>query len=189
VQALRSGECAVALAGGVNLTLTGGRFSASEKVGLLSPNGVGYAFDANADGFVRGEGAAAILLKPLARALADGDTIRAVIKGSAVHHGGRGESLLDPGTRGQIEAIRKAYAAAGIAPETVSYFETQGSGTAMGDARDLKIFEQAAEGSSAGECWLGCLAEHRASGSRRGYCISSESGSLWATACNPESRT
>ena len=138
VRALRGGECDLALAGGVGVTLTPGLFVAFMESGMLSPSGRCATFDNQADGYVRGEGAGAVLLKPLAHAVADGDHVHAVIRGSAVNHGGRAASLTAPNPRAQAEVLAAAYADARIEPATVSYFETHGTGTKLGDPIEIE---------------------------------------------------
>src|SRR5262249_44875627 len=101
--ALRQGECEVALTGGISLLLTPKRFIWYGKAGILSPTGTLRAFDENADGTVRGEGAGFVLLKPLAKAVADGSRIIGIIKGSAVNHGGKGYTLTYPSANAQAE--------------------------------------------------------------------------------------
>ncbi|NBH11995.1 polyketide synthase, partial [Amycolatopsis sp. SID8362] len=96
VESLRRGECAVALAGGVHLNLVPENALLAERFGGLSPDGTAHVFDARANGFVRGEGGAAVVLKPLDRALADGDLVHAVILGGAVGNDGGGAGLTAP---------------------------------------------------------------------------------------------
>ncbi|GGP81497.1 SDR family NAD(P)-dependent oxidoreductase [Saccharothrix coeruleofusca] len=131
VEAIRSGRCAMAVAGGVNLLLSVDTFAATQAAGMLSPDGRCKPFSAAADGYVRAEGAAAVLLKPLAAALRDGDAIRGVVLGSAENHGGRAASLTAPNAAAQAEVVRAAMR--GIDPDTVGYVEAHGTGTALGD--------------------------------------------------------
>ncbi|MFH9618319.1 beta-ketoacyl synthase N-terminal-like domain-containing protein, partial [Streptomyces pratensis] len=132
-QSLRSGECEAALAGGVNLNLTFDGTLSVSRFGGLSPDGRCYTFDARANGYVRGEGGGFVLLKPLARAIADGDTIHCVLRGSAVNNDGGGDSLTAPNQAAQEDVLRRAHAAAGIEPADVQYVELHGTGTAVGD--------------------------------------------------------
>ena len=132
-QALRTGEIDGALVGGVNLVLTPDVSIALTQFGGLSPDGRCKAFAASANGFVRGEGAIAIYVKPLARARADGDRIRAVIAGTAVNNDGGGDSLVSPSPSGQEALLTRAYAEARIPPDAVAYVEAHGTGTAVGD--------------------------------------------------------
>ncbi|MEU9964705.1 type I polyketide synthase [Streptomyces malaysiensis] len=132
-QSLRSGECDTALAGGVHLNLAYDGALSAARFGGLSPDGRCFAFDARANGFVRGEGGGLVLLKPLARALADGDRIHGVLRGGAVNNDGGGDTLTTPSRTAQAEVLRQAYAAAGVGPDEVQYVELHGTGTAVGD--------------------------------------------------------
>ncbi|MGW3017910.1 type I polyketide synthase, partial [Streptomyces longwoodensis] len=130
---LRSGESEAALVAGVNLHLLAEGALAEERFGGLSPTGTTYTFDARADGFVRGEGGAACLLKPLDRALADGDRIYGVIRGSAVNNDGATPGLTVPDRQAQERVLREAYRRAGVDPAAVQYVELHGTGTPVGD--------------------------------------------------------
>ncbi|MEU3958107.1 polyketide synthase, partial [Streptomyces achromogenes] len=133
VESLRRGESALALAGGVNLNLTAAREEGAAEFGGLSPDDRCFTFDARANGFVRGEGGAFLVLKPLDRALADGDRVYGVIRGSAVNHDGATPSLTVPSAQAQEHVIREALARAGVRPADVQYVELHGTGTAVGD--------------------------------------------------------
>ncbi|MFI1000543.1 type I polyketide synthase [Streptomyces galbus] len=130
---LRAGESEAALVAGVNLHLLAEGALAEERFGGLSPTGTTYTFDARADGFVRGEGGAACLLKPLSRALADGDRIYGVIRGSAVNNDGATPGLTVPDRQAQERVLREAYRRAGVDPAAVQYVELHGTGTPVGD--------------------------------------------------------
>ncbi|MCX5202696.1 SDR family NAD(P)-dependent oxidoreductase [Streptomyces sp. NBC_00237] len=143
VSALRGGECDQALAGGVNLCWSPKHFVAFSQAGMLSRGGECRAFDQGADGYVRGEGGAVLLLKPLARALADGDPVHAVIKGVATNHGGRTNSLTVTNPAAQASLIEELYAREGIRPETVSYIEAHGPGTPVGDPIEIVALKRA----------------------------------------------
>jgi amino acid adenylation domain-containing protein len=132
-ESLRRGEASLALAGGVNLILDEEITETFAAAGFLSPVGRCKAFDASADGYVRGEGAGVVLLKPLARALADGDPVHAVILGSAVNQDGRSNGLTAPNRDAQEAVLRAAYRRAGVAPGSVDYVEAHGTGTLLGD--------------------------------------------------------
>lgn len=156
-QALRNDECTEALAGGVNALFTPNPFIGFSAATMLSPDGRCKAFDASANGFVRAEGAGAVLLKPLARALEDGDPIHAVILGSATSQDGRTTGISAPSQEGQEAALRAAYAQGGVDPSDVGYVEAHGTGTAVGDP-----IEAAALGAVLGAgrrhgqaCWMG----------------------------------
>ena len=132
-ESLRSGESTLALAGGVNLLLGEESRRATEAFGALSPDGRCFTFDAGANGFVRGEGAGLVVLKPLAAALADGDRVHCVIRGSAVNHDGADGGFTVPNPAAQREVLRLAYERAGLDPTEVDYVELHGTGTPVGD--------------------------------------------------------
>ncbi|MFG2357985.1 SDR family NAD(P)-dependent oxidoreductase [Streptomyces sp. NPDC048521] len=132
-RALAAGECTVALAGGVQLNIAQDGYDVTRALGAISPDGRCYTFDERADGFVRGEGGAVLVLKPLSAALADGDTVHAVIRGSATNNDGGGDSLTAPRQEAQQEVVRLACAAAGVSPADLSYVELHGTGTPLGD--------------------------------------------------------
>ncbi|MEU9478101.1 SDR family NAD(P)-dependent oxidoreductase [Streptomyces sp. NPDC048191] len=132
-ESLRAGESDLAIAGGVNLNLLTDTTVTSSKFGALSPTGRCRTFDAEADGYVRGEGAGLVLLKPLEQAVRDGDRIQCVILGSAVTNDGRTNGLTVPSAEYQAEAVRRAQAAAGLGPSSVQYVELHGTGTRIGD--------------------------------------------------------
>ncbi len=132
-RSLEAGECDVAVVGGVSLNLTPTPYRLLEAAQALSPTGRCRAFGSGADGFVPGEGAAAIVLEPLAAAQAAGDRVLAVVRGSAVNNDGRSLSLMAPNPLLQEAVIADAYRDAGIDAATVSYVEAHGTGTAIGD--------------------------------------------------------
>ena len=133
VRAIERGECDVALAGGVNVCWTAKRFIAFSAAGMLSKEGKCKTFDQSADGYVRGEGAAVLVLKPLAAAVRDGDPIHGVIRGSALNHGGKTSSLTVTNPNSQADLLVTAIREAGIEPQTIGYVETHGTGTSLGD--------------------------------------------------------
>ncbi|MCH0540318.1 SDR family NAD(P)-dependent oxidoreductase [Streptomyces sp. MUM 203J] len=143
VTALRNGDCGLALAGGVNLCWSPKHFVAFSQASMLSPTGRCRAFDQGADGYVRGEGGAVLLLKPLARAVADGDPVYAVIRGAATNHGGRTGSLTVTNPVAQADLVEGLYTRAGIRPETVSYIEAHGPGTPVGDPIEVAALKRA----------------------------------------------
>ena len=114
VRALREGECELAVAGAVSLILDPEDVRTTGQLGVLSPDGRCHSFDARANGYVKGEGVGVVVLKPLDRALADGDPIHAVIRGSAVNHGGRAHSLTAPNAQAQRRLVETALADAGL---------------------------------------------------------------------------
>src|SRR5258705_11910694 len=103
------------------------------RANMLSPRGQCSSFDERADGFVRAEGAGVVVLKPLADAVADGDRVYAIIRGTAVNQDGRTTGIAFPNVEAQAELLRIAYAAAGIGTDEVQYVEAHGTGTQAGD--------------------------------------------------------
>jgi len=130
---LWNGECDMALAGGVNIIIGPGPFIAFSSATMLSPDGRCKAFDASANGFVRGEGAGMVLLKPLDKALADGDTIYATIAATGVNQDARTQGITLPSRQAQQALLAQVYGEAGIAPSDVWYVEAHGTGTGVGD--------------------------------------------------------
>jgi acyl transferase domain-containing protein/SAM-dependent methyltransferase len=135
---LRSGECTLALAAGVNLILSPEVNINFSKSRMLAPDGRCKTFDAGADGYVRGEGCGVVILKTLSAAQADGNRILAVIRGSAVNQDGRSGGLTAPNGPAQETVIRAALAAAGVAPHEVGYLEAHGTGTSLGDPIEVR---------------------------------------------------
>ncbi len=131
--ALRDGSCELAIAGAVSLILDPSLYVALSKNEMLSEDGRCRAFDSGASGYVRGEGVGAVVLKDLAAAERDGDPVHAVIRGVAVSHNGRTNSLTAPGPDAQADVIVRAHRAAGTDPATVGYVEAHGTGTPLGD--------------------------------------------------------
>ncbi|UGT45355.1 SDR family NAD(P)-dependent oxidoreductase [Nocardia yamanashiensis] len=132
-ESLRAGETDIALAGGVNLILSPTSGERIEHFGAQSALGRCYTFDSRADGFVRGEGGGVVVLKPLDRAIEDGDRIHAVIRGSAVNTGNERRVLSAPSRDAQVAAIRGALEAAAVPADSVQYVELHGTGTPAGD--------------------------------------------------------
>ncbi|NBD13836.1 SDR family NAD(P)-dependent oxidoreductase [Corallococcus silvisoli] len=133
IQSLRNGECRLALAGGVQLILAPEVMLFLSRARALSPDGRCKTFDASADGYGRGEGCGAVVLKRLSDALQDEDEILAVIRGSAVNHDGPSSGLTVPNGLAQQALIRQALEIARVAPSEVSYVEAHGTGTRLGD--------------------------------------------------------
>lgn len=132
--AIRAGEVDTALAGGVNLLLHPFPFVSFAKASMLSPTGRCRAFDASGDGYVRAEGGALVLLKSLSKAMADGDTIHAVIASSGVNSDGHSQGGINvPASATQAALLENVYARAGIDPRELDYVEAHGTGTAVGD--------------------------------------------------------
>ncbi len=156
-RSLLAGESSLALAGGVNLILAPDLMADFNAAGFLAPDGRCKTFDAAADGYVRGEGAGVIVLKPLARALADGDPIRAVIRGGAVNQDGRSNGLTAPSRAAQEAVLRAAYQTSGVEPGQIDYVEAHGTGTLLGDPIEARALGAVlAEGRPVGDrCWIG----------------------------------
>ena len=134
VQALRNGECDVAVAGGVNALITPAVTLGFDEIGaVLAPDGRIKSFSSDADGYTRSEGGGMLVLKRVDDARRDGDQILAVIAGSAVNHDGRSNGLIAPNPDAQADVLRRAYKDAGIDPRTVDYIEAHGTGTVLGD--------------------------------------------------------
>ncbi len=142
VEALLSGQCDLALAGGASILLPQGAYLAAPGL-MLAPDGHCRPFDAAAAGTVPGNGAGLVVLKRLHRARADGDTIHAVVLGSAIaNDGSRKVDYLAPGIRGQMRAIGEAWSVAGIEPASLGLIEAHGTGTRLGDPIEIKALNQ-----------------------------------------------
>ncbi|WP_306338454.1 type I polyketide synthase, partial [Streptomyces sp. KL118A] len=150
-QSLRNGECETALAGGLHLNLAFDSTLSAARFGGLSPDGRCFVFDSRANGFVRGEGGGLVLLKPLSRALADGDRIHGVLRGSAVNNDGGGDTLTTPSGAAQQDVLRRACAAAGVGPADVQYVELHGTGTAVGDPIEAAALAKTVGAAHAGD--------------------------------------
>jgi 3-oxoacyl-(acyl-carrier-protein) synthase/acyl carrier protein len=137
-QSLLSGESELALAGGVDLLLDESPYLTLSEAKALSPDGRCFTFDARANGFVPGEGAGVVLLKPLERAIADGDRVYAVIEGSAINNDGRTMGITTPNPDAQVDVIQQALARAGAGAGSLSFVEAHGTGTMIGDPIELK---------------------------------------------------
>lgn len=135
---LRSGDVTMALAGGVNITLLPEFLIALCKGGFVSPEARSKAFDIAANGYVRGEGAGVVVLKPLQTAQADGDPIHGVIHASGVNQDGRTDGISRPCAAAQKKLITSVHALAGITPQELSFMETHGTGTQIGDQTEAK---------------------------------------------------
>ncbi len=142
INAINESECEMALVAGVSVCCTPTRYIQMSQLGMLSPTGQCKTFDSEANGYVRGEGAGVILLKPLAKAMADGDRIYGVIKGSAINHGGKAKTLTSPNIYAQSQVLRAAYTRANVAPNTVSYIEAHGTGTPLGDPMEINALKR-----------------------------------------------
>ncbi|MFE7448163.1 type I polyketide synthase, partial [Streptomyces griseus] len=140
---LRKGDSDVAIAGGVTLRLTPHHSLAAHRFGALSPDGQCHVFDARANGFAQGEGGGAVVLKRLQDALAGGDAVYCVIRGSAVNNDSGGSQLAEPSARAQAAVIREAHRLAGSNPRDVAYVELHGTGTKAGDPVEAAALAEA----------------------------------------------
>lgn len=143
-QSVLAGECDMAMAGGVSIQTLKQRGYLYTEGGLLSRDGYCHAFDVDATGTIFGNGLGIVVLKPLADALADGDTVHAIIRGSAINNDGHDKaSFAAPSVDGQAAVIREAQAVAGVAPSTIGYIEAHGTGTQLGDPIEMSALKQA----------------------------------------------
>ncbi|MEV0368830.1 amino acid adenylation domain-containing protein [Streptomyces sp. NPDC050636] len=155
-RSLIEGDCDLALAGGVGLTQSAGYYY--EEGGILSPDGRCRPFDAEAQGTLPGNGVGVVVLKPLNRALADHDTVHAVIRGSAVNNDGALKvGFFAPSIEGQRKVVQSAWRAANVSAESISYIETHGTATVLGDSVEVNALTQAvrADTDRTGFCALG----------------------------------
>ncbi|WP_454199269.1 beta-ketoacyl synthase N-terminal-like domain-containing protein [Nocardia sp. Marseille-Q1738] len=141
-QALRAGESELAIAGGVQLNLIPETAIGLSALGVLSARGRSRTFDASADGYVRGEGGAVVVLKPLTQALRDGDRVYCTLLGSATNNNGNHRSMPASSAEGQRQLLRRACARAGVDPMTIDYVEAHGTGTAVGDRAELSALAE-----------------------------------------------
>lgn len=159
VRALRAGEVGAAIVGGVNLTLHPARIAQFCEKGMLTDEAHCRPFGDGPGGFVDGEGAVAMLLKPLSRARADGDHVYGVILGTAVNSGGRSSGYTVPDPKAQAELVRTALADAGVSARSLSYVECHGTGTRLGDPIEVAGLTEAfrADTPDSGFCAIGSL--------------------------------
>ncbi len=143
VQAIHNGDCTQAIVGGVNLVLSPLAILAFGKTGILGKDGRCKTFDKSANGYARGEGVGSVFLKPLNLAIADGDVIHGIIKGTSVNHGGRGNSLTAPNPTLQADVITQAVRRAGCDINSINYIEAHGTGTALGDPVEIEGLKRA----------------------------------------------
>ncbi|WP_025701968.1 type I polyketide synthase, partial [Paenibacillus forsythiae] len=136
-QSLKLGECETAIAGGVNISIHPNKYLALGQGKFASSNGRCASFGEDGDGYVPGEGVGAVLLKPLDRAIADGDRIYGVITASAINHGGKTNGYTVPNPHAQAEVIRQTLEQSGVHPRTISYVEAHGTGTSLGDPIEI----------------------------------------------------
>jgi phthiocerol/phenolphthiocerol synthesis type-I polyketide synthase E len=158
VQSLLNAECDLALAGGVTIYIPQRMGYVYEEGSVNSPDGHCRSFDVHAGGTTPGDGAAAVLLKRLDEAVADGDAIHAVIKGSAINNDGSGKaSFAAPSVKGQAAVIREALAVAGATPESIGYVEAHGTATKIGDVIELTALTEAFGTDRRGFCAIGSV--------------------------------
>ncbi|MGE0912085.1 beta-ketoacyl synthase N-terminal-like domain-containing protein, partial [Bacillus atrophaeus] len=144
-QSIMNGDCEMALAGGVSILLSPSRQISFSQMGMLSPSGSCKAFDQDADGYVRGEGAGIVLIKPFHKALADGDPIHGIIKGSAINHGGKTFTLTYPNPDAQADVIIEAVKRANVSFDSINYIEAHGTGTPKGDPIEFEGLMRASQ--------------------------------------------
>nr|WP_226001950.1 SDR family NAD(P)-dependent oxidoreductase [Paenibacillus sp. BJ-4] len=148
-QSLQQGECELAVAGGVNVSIHPNKYLMLGQGRFVSSKGRCESFGQGGDGYVPGEGVGAVLLKPLAKAIADGDHIYGVIKGTAVNHGGKTNGFSVPNPNAQASVIGRVFKKTGINPRTISYIEAHGTGTSLGDPIEIaglqKVFREYTE--------------------------------------------
>ena len=142
-QSIKRGECDVALAGGVHLHLSPSSIAIEARLSALSPSAASRPFDQLADGFAAGEGAACVVLKSLRRAIADGDHIYAVVRGSSTVHGGRSNGLAAPSSQGQEQMVLSALRDGGVDPDSICLLEAHGAGTRLGDPVEVGALSRA----------------------------------------------
>ncbi|MGY0654664.1 polyketide synthase PksL [Bacillus subtilis] len=145
-QSLQRGECEAAFAGGVNVSIHPNKYLMLGQNKFMSSKGRCESFGQGGDGYVPGEGVGAVLLKPLSKAVEDGDHIYGIIKGTAINHGGKTNGYSVPNPNAQADVIKKAFVEAKVDPRTVSYIEAHGTGTSLGDPIEItglsKVFTQ-----------------------------------------------
>ncbi len=157
MKSIRAGECQSAVVVGVQVGLTAWYYRSLSQLGALSTTSACSPFDQSADGFVPGEGVAALLLKPLPAAERDGDAILGVIRACAVNHGGRATALTVPRKQAQADVIRTALAEAGITASEIGYLEAHGTGTALGDPIEIAALMEAFADAPSQRCALGSV--------------------------------
>ncbi|KAL4812411.1 hypothetical protein BDW67DRAFT_188682 [Aspergillus spinulosporus] len=160
-QALRTNDCAIAVAGGVNV-MTDPRWSQNlAGASFLSPTGASRAFDADANGYCRGEGAGLVVLRPLEAALRDGDPIHAVITGTSVNQGANCSPITVPDSNSQRNLYMKALSLSGLRPDVVSYVEAHGTGTQVGDPIEFESIRKTfAESNRTEKLYVGSIKDN-----------------------------
>lgn len=158
-RSIKNGECALAVAGGVNICTHYRKYELLESGNFLSPDGCCKSFGEGANGYVPADGVGAVLLKPLGRAIKDNDRIYAVIKGSAINHNGVSGGFTVPDPAAQTEVIGQALSNAGVDPKTINYIEAHGTGTSLGDPIEISSLTKAFDGCKRGihTCAIGSV--------------------------------
>ncbi len=158
-EAIRRGDCSAAIVGGVNLDLHQSKFDINSAGGALSADGVCRAFGKGANGYVQGEGVGALFLKPLDRAIADGDNIHGIIKSAVVTHTGRTSGYMVPSPHPQSRMIAMALERANVDARSIGYVEAHGTGTDLGDTIEIKALTKVfqAQGAAARSCPIGTI--------------------------------
>ncbi|MCW3466421.1 SDR family NAD(P)-dependent oxidoreductase [Chitinophaga nivalis] len=144
-QSIQRGDCELALAGGVNVSVHPNKYLMLGQGRFVSSKGRCESFGEGGDGYVPGEGVGAVLLKPLHKAIADGDHIYGVIRSSVVNHGGKTNGYSVPNPQAQANVIKRAFRKSGIDPATISYIEAHGTGTSLGDPIEITGLKKAFE--------------------------------------------
>lgn len=144
-ESIYRGESEIAVAGGVNVTIHPNKYLVLSQGKFAASDGRCKSFGIDGDGYVPGEGVGAVLLKPLSKAVADGDHIYAVIKGSTLNHGGKTNGYTVPNPNAQAELIVKAFEKTGVNPRAISYLEAHGTGTSLGDPIEITAVAKAYE--------------------------------------------
>jgi polyketide synthase PksN len=143
IESIHTGSCDMAIVGGVQVMLTPAGHISFGAAGMLADDGKCKTFDSRANGYVRGEGSGAILIRPLEDAIADGDHIYAVVKSTAENHGGKATMLTAPNPNAQADLLVEAYEKAEIDPRSVGYLECHGTGTSLGDPIEIQAMKKA----------------------------------------------
>ncbi|HVU22667.1 MAG TPA: SDR family NAD(P)-dependent oxidoreductase [Opitutus sp.] len=165
IEAMRLGHCEQAIVGGVNVICTPDITIGASRAGMLSEDGRCKTFDKDADGYGRGEGVGALLLKPFDAALRDGDHVYALVRGSAENHGGKAQSPTAPNPAAQRDLLVAAYTRAEVDPRTVGYIEAHGTGTSLGDPIEIEgltgafaeLYRRAGASVGAAHCGVGSV--------------------------------
>ncbi|WP_036773410.1 type I polyketide synthase [Photorhabdus australis] len=161
VNSLRSGECQQAVVGSINLLSNTFNMAAYYRAGMLSKDGCCRVFDADANGFVRGEGAVCLFLKTHKQALEDRDLIYGYVRASSINHGGRANSLTSPNPEQQIALVNDCLQQAGVSAEQISYMEAHGTGTSLGDPIEFnalnEVFHHDKSGKTRQPCYIGSV--------------------------------